>query len=81
MSFRINTDGTVSIFGVRGTDKLLEEEAKRIIKSIPKLIPGKQRGKPTPITFASMNESRKEQLYRGWKKAVKATQAFAEIDD
>ena len=29
----------------------------------------------------SMNESRKEQLYKGWKKAVKATQAFAEIDD
>ena len=29
----------------------------------------------------SMNESRKEQLYKGWKKAVKATQVFAEIDD
>jgi glycerol kinase len=28
-----------------------------------------------------MNESRKEQLYKGWKKAVKATQVFAEIDD
>lgn len=26
----------------------------------------------------SMNDSRKEQLYRGWKKAVKATQVFAE---
>ncbi|WP_303974136.1 glycerol kinase GlpK [Streptococcus merionis] len=29
----------------------------------------------------SMNESRKEQLYKGWKKAVKATQVFADIDD
>ena len=29
----------------------------------------------------SMNESRKEQLYKGWKKAVKATQVFAEVDD
>lgn len=29
----------------------------------------------------SMNESRKEQLYKGWKKAVKATQLFAEIED
>ena len=28
----------------------------------------------------SMNESRKEQLYKGWKKAVKATQLFAEIE-
>lgn len=26
----------------------------------------------------SMNDSRKEQLYKGWKKAVKATQVFAE---
>ncbi|TWT09785.1 glycerol kinase GlpK [Streptococcus sp. sy004] len=26
----------------------------------------------------SMNDSRKEQLYNGWKKAVKATQVFAE---
>ena len=29
----------------------------------------------------SMNESHKEQLYKGWKKAVKATQVFAEVDN
>lgn len=29
---------------------------------------------------ASMNESRKEKLYKGWKKAVKATQVFAQED-
>lgn len=29
----------------------------------------------------SMNNARKEQLYRGWKQAVKATQVFAELDD
>lgn len=28
----------------------------------------------------SMNEARKEKLYKGWKKAVKATQIFAEED-
>ncbi len=28
----------------------------------------------------SMNESEKEGLYKGWKKAVKATQVFAELD-
>ena len=28
-----------------------------------------------------MNEARKEELYKGWKKAVKATQVFAESDD
>ena len=52
VSFRINTDGTISILGVRGTDRILEDEAKRIISSIPKLIPGKQRNKPTAVTFA-----------------------------
>ena len=29
----------------------------------------------------SMNESEKESLYAGWKKAVKATQVFAELED
>ena len=52
VSFRINTDGSITVLGVRGTDKLLENEAKRIIEKLPKLIPGKQRGKPTPVTFA-----------------------------
>lgn len=52
VSFRINTNGTISILGVRGTDRILEDEAKRIISSIPKLIPGKQRNKPTAVTFA-----------------------------
>ena len=28
-----------------------------------------------------MDEARKEDLYNGWKKAVKATQVFAESDD
>ena len=52
VSFRINTDGSITVLGVRGTDKLLEAEARRIIEKLPKLIPGKQRGKPTPVTFA-----------------------------
>lgn len=30
---------------------------------------------------AQMNESRKEQLYKGWKKAVQATQLFAASDE
>lgn len=29
---------------------------------------------------AAMNESRKEKLYKGWRKAVKATQVFAQED-
>ncbi|MFJ1353379.1 energy transducer TonB [Capnocytophaga canimorsus] len=52
VQFRINTDGTITILAVRGPDKSLEAEARRIIEKLPKLIPGKQRNKPTPVTFA-----------------------------
>lgn len=52
VSFRINKDGTITIIGVRGPDKSLEAEARRIIEKLPKLIPGKQRGKPTAVTFS-----------------------------
>ncbi|GLB51011.1 hypothetical protein NBRC110019_00500 [Neptunitalea chrysea] len=52
VNFRINKDGTITVLGTRGPDKNLEKEAKRIIDALPKLIPGKQRGQPTPVTFA-----------------------------
>ncbi|MDO5104422.1 energy transducer TonB [Capnocytophaga sp.] len=52
VSFRINKDGSVTIVGVRGPDKSLEAEARRIIEKLPKLIPGKQRGKPTSVMFS-----------------------------
>ncbi|GLB50676.1 energy transducer TonB [Neptunitalea lumnitzerae] len=52
VNFRINKDGTITVLGTRGPDKNLEKEANRIINSLPKLIPGKQRGQPTPVTFA-----------------------------
>ncbi len=47
-----NKDGSITVIGTRGPDKSLEAEARRIIEKLPKLIPGKQRGKPTPVTFA-----------------------------
>lgn len=52
VQFRINKDGSITIMNTRGPDKSLEEEAKRIINKLPKLIPGKQRGRPTSVTFA-----------------------------
>lgn len=52
VNFRINKDGSITVIGTRGPDKSLEAEARRIIEKLPKLIPGKQRGKPTPVTFA-----------------------------
>lgn len=51
VSFQINSNGSVTVIGVRGTDKLLETVAKEIIEKLPTFIPGKQGGKPVPVTF------------------------------
>lgn len=51
VSFQINTNGTITIRDVRGISKLLEVAAKEIIEKLPTLIPGKQDGKPVPVTF------------------------------
>ena len=53
INFQINTNGSVTVIGVRGTDKLLETVAKEIIEKLPTFIPGKQGGKPVPVTFSS----------------------------
>ncbi|WP_456063367.1 energy transducer TonB [Capnocytophaga leadbetteri] len=52
VAFRINTDGTVSIIGKRAANKILEEEAVFLIRSLPCFIPGKMRGVPTAVTYA-----------------------------
>lgn len=52
VNFRINKDGTITVLATRGPDKALEAEARRIIEKLPKMLPGKQRGRPTPVTFA-----------------------------
>ena len=57
VSFLIDVKGNVVGVQTRGPDKNLEKEAQRIIEKLPKMIPGKQRGKPVrvpysiPITF------------------------------
>ena len=52
VSFLIKTDGCIEIIRTRGPDKLLEREAQRIIEALPRLIPGRQGGKPVSVTFA-----------------------------
>jgi protein TonB len=37
---------------MRGPDKNLEKEAKRIISLLPQMIPGKQRGRPVRVPFS-----------------------------
>ncbi|SEQ58652.1 outer membrane transport energization protein TonB [Hyunsoonleella jejuensis] len=50
--FVIAPDGSISKIRTRGPDKILEDEAQRIISLLPKMIPGKQRGKPVSVPFS-----------------------------
>lgn len=60
IQFYIDSNGDVTGLRSRGPDRLLQAEAERIIASLPKMIPGNQRGKPVkvpysiPITFKIM---------------------------
>ena len=50
--FVINNEGLVSNVRSRGPDKLLEAEAERIIKLLPKMTPGMQRGQPVNVSYS-----------------------------
>lgn len=52
VNFVIEKNGSISNAEVvRGVDPLLDDEAIRVVKMIPKLIPAKQRGKPVRMSF------------------------------
>jgi len=50
--FKIDKYGKVKDIKTRGPDKMLEEEAFRIINVLPKMIPGKQRGNPVSVPYS-----------------------------
>lgn len=50
--FVIDKEGRVINIQSRGPDKILEKEAERIIGLLPKMIPGKQRGKPVKVPYS-----------------------------
>lgn len=50
--FIIAKDGSITKIRTRGPDKMLEKEAQRIVNLLPKMIPGKQRGKPVSVPFS-----------------------------
>ena len=52
VSFCINAQGKVEIINVSATDKIFEENARRLIEKLPQLIPAEENGIPTPIMFA-----------------------------
>ena len=52
VQFIIGKDGSISGIRTRGPDKNLEKEANRIISKLPKMPPGKQRGRPVRVPFS-----------------------------
>jgi len=52
VNFIISKDGSITNIRMRGPDKNLEKEAKRIISKLPKMTPGKQRGRPVRVPFS-----------------------------
>ena len=52
VTFEIDANGNVGNIRKRGPDRLLEAEAVRIIASLPKMQPGKQRGRPTKVSYS-----------------------------
>ena len=50
--FMINKEGDVEDIRMRGPDNLLEKEAQRIIELLPKMKPGRHRGKAVKVPFS-----------------------------
>ncbi len=50
--FVIQKDGSIGQVQLRGPDKNLEKEAARIIGKLPKMTPGKQRGRAVRVPFS-----------------------------
>ncbi len=50
--FVIQKDGSIGNIRMRGPDKNLEAEALRIIEKLPKMTPGKQRGRAVKVPFS-----------------------------
>ncbi|WP_298551187.1 energy transducer TonB [uncultured Algibacter sp.] len=50
--FVIDKTGNITGVRSRGPDAILQKEAERIINKLPKMKPGKQRGKPVKVSYA-----------------------------
>lgn len=50
--FKIDTKGNVVEVQSRAPHPKLQEEAEKVINALPKMQPGKQRGKPVPVSYS-----------------------------
>ena len=51
VQFKITKTGNIQIIGARAPHARLEKEAKRVVNLLPKMQPGKQRGRPVNVTY------------------------------
>jgi hypothetical protein len=86
VQFRIDHNGNIRDIKSRAPHPALEEEAERVVKLLPKMTPGKQRGRPVgvlyslPIVFQVMeDESKKEINATPLKKEIKNNEARKSI--
>lgn len=52
LKFEIDSRGRVANINKRGPDRLLEDEAVRIIAALPQMTPGIQRGRPVKVGYS-----------------------------
>jgi periplasmic protein TonB len=50
--FIIDKNGNITNIESRAPHKSLQLEAERVVKSLPKMEPGKQRGKPVGVKYS-----------------------------
>ncbi len=50
--FKIDKNGNITDVQARAPHKRLEAEAIRVVESLPKMIPGKQRGRPVGVKYS-----------------------------
>ena len=51
VQFRVDKDGNIVDIRARGPHKRLEKEAIRVVQKLPKMIPGRQRGRPVGVKY------------------------------
>ncbi len=51
VQFKITKTGGIQVMATRAPHKRLEKEAKRVVNLLPKMQPGKQRGRPVNVTY------------------------------
>ena len=51
VQFKISNTGAITEIRARGPHKRLEKEAERVVKLLPKMIPGKQRGRAVGVKY------------------------------